>query len=124
MIKNRTLIFSIVTGIIVLATIIVGRGQVEEFERIHLERFNNVDQHGRERVSYPSQFSLMTNSLLLLTNFLLFFVYFQLSMSGAMNLIFFFVMILHFCHSFCFQGHIYILHIKIMAYDKHADPDD
>lgn len=60
----------------------------------------------------------------MLTNFLVFFCYFELSMFGVMDSLFFFVMILHFCHSFCFQGHIYLLHVKIMAMDKYRDEEE
>lgn len=41
-----------------------------------------------------------------------------------MNSFFFFVMIMHFCHSFCFQGHTYILHVKIMALDTFNNHQD
>ena len=122
-IRNRTSGFTVLAGTILLINFIMSKNHIEKFEMTFSTRADNLNQHGQNMVSYPSQFSLFSHFLLLLANFLIFFIFFELSMVGVMNSMFFVVMILHFSNSFCFLGHVYILHVKILALDKYRDFD-
>ena len=123
-IRKRTLAFTILTGVVLIVNIALGTKHLEKFELINKLRLDNRAQQGQRLVSYPSQFSLMTNFVLTLTNFVIFMLYFQLSILGLMNSLFFFVMILHFIHSFCFQGSTTMLQIQIFALDNYSHEED
>ena len=121
MIRDRTPGFTILSAIVLMVSLILSKSHIEKFEMIFQNRAENMNQHGQNMVSYPSQFSLTSHFMLVLTNFLIFFLFFQLSMIGVMNYMFFFVLILHFANSFCFLGHVYFLHVKIIAIDRYTN---